>query len=100
MKNNIDIKKFKILGDKILVKVEKTNALHGLLVVPESSKDKPTYGTVIAIGDGKVGDKVHTIDLNINDYIMFKKWSSGHEIQDDYIILSFSDIIAVIKGEK
>lgn len=98
--NNIDINKMVLLGDRILVKTIKQNIISGF-IVPESNREKPTYGTVIAIGNGKLPDgKVLEMDIKIGDEIMFQKWANGQEInQDDnnYMILKYSDIIGLIK---
>lgn len=98
MEEQKHITKFKILGDRLLIKISKTNESEGPLIMPDRQKEKPTYGEVVAIGDGQVGDKKHSINVNVGDMVMFQKWANNEIIQDVYMILKFSDVTAVQGG--
>lgn len=92
----------KPLGDRIVVKVlnreEKTK---GGIVLPDTAKEKPTEGEVVAIGTGKVlenGQRV-PLELKVGDRIIFSKYA-GTEVKvdgDDYVIFSERDVLAIIE---
>jgi chaperonin GroES len=93
--------KLRLLGERVLVKPLQQEAMLGFYM-PESSKEKPTTGKVIAIGDGLVGDKKIEMKIKVNDTIVFQKWASNQEIKmqiegkdENYIILKYSDILGV-----
>ena len=92
------------LHDRVVVKridedVEKTA---GGLYIPDSAKEKPQQGEVIAVGNGKRGDdgKVHPLDVKAGDRILFGKYS-GSDIKMDgneYLIMREDEILGVIEG--
>ena len=92
----------KPLGDRIVVKVvnheEKTR---GGIVLPDTAKEKPTEGEVIAVGTGKVlenGQKL-PLEVKVGDRIIFSKYA-GTEVKldgEEYIIVRQSDILAVVE---
>lgn len=91
----------KPLGDRIVVKAapqeEKTK---GGLVLPETIKEKPVEGIVVAVGEGKVLDsgKRQPMDVKVDDKVIYSKYS-GTEVKLDgqeYLILSERDVLAVI----
>ena len=86
-----------ILGDRVLVKIIKPAAFNDLLIIPESNKEKPTFGVIVMVGDGKVNEKTFTIDAKIGDHIMFQKWTNAQEINEEHLLIKFSDIVAIIK---
>jgi chaperonin GroES len=91
------------LGDKILVKrleaVEKTK---GGIVLPDTAKEKPKEGKVVALGDGKLLDdgKRAKFQVSKGDRILFTSYA-GTEINvegEEYLIMSEDDVLAVIEG--
>ena len=94
--------KIKPLEDRVLVTVdEQEQTTASGLVIPETAKEKPQQGTVIAVGPGKrseqTGDVIQ-VDVNEGDTVLFSKYG-GTEVKvggQDYLILSARDILAVI----
>lgn len=91
----------KPLEDKILVQVSaaETTTASGL-VIPDTAKEKPQEGTVVAVGPGRVDDQGNRVPVDVkeNDKVIFSKYG-GTEIAyqgTDYLILSARDILAVI----
>ena len=93
--------KLKPLGDRIVVKAapheEKTK---GGLVLPETVKEKPVEGIVVAVGEGKVLDngKRQPMDVKVKDKIIYSKYS-GTEVKldgEEFLILSERDVLAVV----
>ncbi|MEA3507570.1 MAG: co-chaperone GroES [Synergistota bacterium] len=94
--------KLKPLGDRIVVKVlsqeEKTK---GGIVLPETAKEKPQEGEVIAVGTGKVLDNGQKLPLEvkIKDKVLFSKYG-GTEVKvdgEEYLILSERDVLAILE---
>lgn len=90
----------KPIGDRVLVQaledeVEKVGSLY----VPDTAKEKPQQGKVVAVGDGKRdGDKVIPMTVKVGDVVLYGKYS-GSEIKyedKEYLILSESDVLAII----
>ena len=92
----------KPLQDKIIVqKLEPEEKTSGGIVLPDSAKEKPQEGKVIAVGPGAVDDKGQRkpIDVKEGDHVLFAKYS-GTEIKlegEEYLILSDRDILAIVK---
>ena len=95
---------FRPLGDRVLVKrVEEEEKTKGGIIIPDTAKEKPQEGEVIAVGPGARDDsgKVQALDVNVGDRILFGKWS-GTEVKLDgieYLIMKESDIMGVIIEE-
>ena len=93
--------KLRPLQDRILVqRVEEETTTKGGIIIPDTAKEKPAEGKVVAVGNGKLGDDGKRMPLEIKkgDRILFGKYS-GTEINyesNDYLIMSQSDILAVI----
>jgi chaperonin GroES len=91
------------LHDRILVQRLEEGEQHiGGIIIPDSAKEKPQRGTVIAAGNGKVSDDGHRVKLDVKagDTILFGKYA-GQEIKLDgqeYFILKEDDVLAVIDG--
>ena len=87
------------LGERILVKpTAREEVSRGGIVLPDTIKEKPQEGKVIAVGEGKRNDKGERIpmDVKVGDIVIYAKYG-GTEIKiedDDYIILRESDILA------
>jgi chaperonin GroES len=93
--------KIRPLHDRILVKrLEDQETKRGGIIIPDTAKEKPQEGKVIAVGNGKVGDdgKRITLDVKAGDRILFGKYS-GSEVKiedDEYLILREEDVLAIL----
>jgi chaperonin GroES len=91
------------LHDRVLVKrVEAKEVIKGGIIIPDTAKEKPQEGEVIAAGPGKMGDdgKRAPMDVKAGDRILFGKYS-GNEIKvddEEYIIMREDEILAVLGG--
>lgn len=91
------------LGDRVLVqRVEAEEKTAGGILLPESAKEKPKEGRIIAVGDGKQLDNGErsTFSVKVGDRILFTSYA-GTEIKyegEDYLIMHESDILGVIGG--
>ena len=92
----------KPLGDRIVIKViEDTEQTSGGIFIPDSAKEKPQRGEVVAVGQGKLNDKNERqpMDVKVGDKILYAKYA-GTDVKVDgaeYKILSVSDALAVIE---
>ena len=93
--------KFRPLQDRVLIRrIEQEAKTAGGIIIPDTAKEKPQEGEVIAVGSGVRGEdgKVHPLDVKAGDRILFGKWS-GSEVKidgEDLIIMKESDIMGVI----
>jgi len=94
--------KLKPLGDRIIVKaLEAEEKTKGGIVLPDTAKEKPQQGEVIAVGTGRTLDngKVVPLEVKKGDKILFGKYS-GDEVKvgvEDYLIMRESDVLAIIE---
>ena len=94
---------FKPLHDRVVVKrIESDTKTAGGLIIPDSAKEKPQEGEVIAVGEGARKDSGELIAMSVKagDRILFGKWS-GTEVKidgQDLLIMKESDILGVIEG--
>ena len=94
--------KLRPLGDRILVKrIKEEEKTKGGIIIPDTAKEKPQEGKVVAVGKGKVADdgKLVPPEVRAGDKILFGKYS-GSEIKlegDDLIVLREDDILGVIE---
>ena len=92
----------KPLGDRILVKrVEEEEKTQGGIIIPDSAKEKPIQGIIIAVGKGKVGDdgKVIPMEVKEGDKVLFGKYA-GTEIKvdgEENLIMREDDVLAIIE---
>ena len=92
----------KPLGDRILVKPDKEEEQKkGSIIVPDTAKEKPQEGKVIAVGEGKVNEEGKKIALEIKegDHVLYDKFS-GTEVKiegEEYLIMKEEDVLAIIK---
>ena len=95
--------KFRPLQDRVLVRrIEQEDKTAGGIIIPDTAKEKPQEGEVIAVGSGVRGEdgKVHPLDVKAGDRILFGKWS-GSEVKidgEELIIMKESDILGIIEG--
>jgi chaperonin GroES len=93
--------KLRPLHDRILVKrLEEQDEKHGSIIIPDTAKEKPQEGKVIAVGSGKVTDegKKLPLDVKAGDRILFGKYS-GSEVKIDgqeYLILREEDVLGIL----
>jgi chaperonin GroES len=96
---------FRPLGDRVLIKrVEEEAKTRGGIIIPDTAKEKPQEGEVIAVGPGARDDagKVQPLDVKTGDRILFGKWS-GTEVKldgKDLLIMKESDILGVLEPVK
>jgi len=92
---------FRPLHDRVLVRrVEAEEKTAGGIIIPDSAKEKPAEGEVVAVGDGARdddGDRI-ALDVKVGDRVLFGKWS-GTEVTvggEDLLIMKESDILGII----
>ena len=96
--------KFRPLQDRVVIRrVEQEEKTAGGILIPDTAKEKPMEGEVIAVGPGARSEdgKIHPLDVKIGDRVLFGKWS-GTEIKvdgEDLIIMKESDIMGIIAGD-
>ena len=95
---------FRPLHDRILIKrIEEKETAKGGIIIPDTAKEKPQEGEVIAVGSGKRDEdgKVVALDVKAGDRILFGKYS-GTEIKLDdqeYLILKEEEVLGVLEGK-
>ena len=94
--------KIRPLHDRILVeRLEEQEVRKGGIIIPDTAKEKPQEGKVIAAGAGKVGDdgKKIPLDVKAGDKILFGKYSGSEVKIDDkeYLILRVEDVLAILE---
>jgi chaperonin GroES len=93
--------KLRPLHDRILVKrLEEQDEKHGSIIIPDTAKEKPQEGKVIAVGNGKVNDEGKKLPLEVKagDRILFGKYS-GSEVKidgEEYLILREEDVLGIL----
>ena len=92
---------FRPLHDRVLVRrVEAEEKTAGGIIIPDSAKEKPAEGEIVAVGTGTKAEdgKVTPLDVKVGDRVLFGKWS-GTEVKvggEDLLIMKESDILGVI----
>jgi len=94
--------KVRPLNDRILVKrLEEEEMTKGGIIIPDSAKEKPAEGEVIAVGKGKVNDKGDRIKLDVKagDRVLFSKYGGTDVKLDgvDHLIMREDDILAIVE---
>ena len=92
--------KVKPLADRVVVKpLEETEQMRGGLYIPDTAKEKPQQGEIVAVGGGRYEDgKRIEMELKVGDKILYGKYSGTEVTIDDaqYLILRESDVLAVV----
>lgn len=94
--------KVKPLQDRVLIKrVEEETKTRGGIIIPDSAKEKPLEGVVLAVGNGKILEdgKVRPLDVKAGDRVLFSKYS-GTDIKidgEEHLMLKEEDILGVIE---
>ena len=97
--------KVKPLHDRILIKrVEEKETVKGGIIIPDTAKEKPQEGEVIAVGGGKKTEegKVIPLDVKAGDRILFGKYS-GTEIKiddEDFLIIREDEVLGILEGKQ
>jgi len=96
--------KFRPLHDRVVVKrIDAEEKSAGGIIIPDTAKEKPSQGEVVAVGSGGRDEagKLIPIEVKAGDKVLFGKWS-GTEVKIDgteYLIMKESDIMGVLEGE-
>jgi chaperonin GroES len=92
----------KPLGDRIVLQREEVKQTKNGIILPETAKEKPAIGKVIAIGSGKTDAKgvVHPLSLKVGDKVLFSNYAGVEYKANDqeYLILSEEDVLAVLNN--
>jgi chaperonin GroES len=97
--------KIRPLQDRVLVqRTEEDEKTAGGIIIPDTAKEKPQEGVVIAVGKGKVRDDggITALDVAVGDRVLFGKYS-GTDVKldgEDYVILREDDVLAILDAKK
>jgi chaperonin GroES len=96
--------KFRPLHDRVVVKrIDADEKTAGGIIIPDTAKEKPQTGEVIAVGPGGRDEagKLTPLDVKAGDHVLFGKWSGTEVKLDgvDYLIMKESDIMGVLEGQ-
>jgi len=92
---------FRPLGDRVLVqRVEANEEIRGGIVIPDTAKEKPQEGVIIAVGEGRIMDSGQKVAMSVKagDKVLFGKYS-GSEIKlddEEYLIMSEGEILGIL----
>ena len=95
--------KFRPLHDRVVVRrIEEDDRTPGGIIIPDTAKEKPQQGEVIAVGPGARDEKgvLQPLDVKAGDRVLFGKWS-GSEVKidgEELLIMKESDILGVLEG--
>lgn len=94
--------KIQPLGERVVIKVlEAEEKTKGGIILPDTAKEKPQKGEIVAVGKGKLLDdgSVKALEVKVGDKVLFSKYSGSEVKVDDeeYLILKEEDILAIIK---
>src|ERR1700726_3156801 len=93
---------FRPLHDRVVIRrVEAEEKTLGGIIIPDTAKEKPMEGEIVAVGPGARGEdgKLHPLDVKVGDRVLFGKWS-GNEIKidnEELIVMKESDIMGVLE---
>jgi chaperonin GroES len=96
--------KFRPLHDRVVVKrLEEDTKTAGGIIIPDTAKEKPQQGEVVAVGPGARDDqgKIVALEVKAGDRVLFGKWS-GTEVKidgEDLLIMKESDILGILEGK-
>ena len=95
--------KIRPLQDRVIVKrIAEEEKTKGGIIIPDTAKEKPQQGKIIAVGKGKVNDdgKLMPLDVKVGDKVLFAKYSGSEVKLDDeeHLIMREEDILGVLEG--
>ncbi|MCK5231415.1 MAG: co-chaperone GroES [Desulfobulbaceae bacterium] len=94
--------KIRPLNDRILVKrLEEEEKTKGGIIIPDSAKEKPAEGEIVAVGNGKLNDKNERVplDVKVGDRVLFSKYG-GTDVKldgEDFLIMREDDILGILE---
>ena len=94
--------KFRPLHDRVVLRrVESEDRTKGGIIIPDTAKEKPQEGEIIAVGPGARDEtgKIQPLDVKVGDRVLFGKWS-GTEVKiqgEEYLIMKESDIMGIVE---
>jgi chaperonin GroES len=97
------IMKIRPLQDRIVVKrLEGESKTKGGIIIPDSAKEKPIEGRVVAVGNGKMlkDGKARPLDVKVGDVVLFGKYS-GNEVKldgEDHVLIREDDVLAILRS--
>lgn len=97
----LNVSTVKPLGDRVFIKVsESEDKTAGGILLPDSAKEKPQIGEIVAVGSGKRSEdgERQKIDIEVGDKVLYSKYA-GTDVKlgtEDYVLLSEKDILAVV----
>ncbi len=95
--------KFRPLHDRVVVRrIEEDERTSGGIIIPDTAKEKPQQGEILAVGSGARNEKgeIMPLDVAVGDRILFGKWS-GTEVKidgEDLLIMKESDVLGIVEG--
>ena len=95
--------KFRPLHDRVVVRrVDSDEKTKGGIIIPDTAKEKPMEGEIVAVGPGARSEdgQIHPLDVKAGDRVLFGKWS-GTEVKldgEELIIMKESDVMGVVEG--
>ena len=96
--------KFRPLHDRVVVKrIEEESKTAGGIIIPDTAKEKPQQGEIVAVGPGARDEagRILALDVKVGDRVLFGKWS-GSEVKidgDELLIMKESDILGILEGK-
>ena len=97
--------KFRPLHDRVVIRrIEEDEKTAGGIIIPDTAKEKPSQGEVVAVGPGARNEKgdLVALDVQVGDLVLFGKWS-GTEVKidgEDLLIMKESDVMGVLEKTK
>jgi chaperonin GroES len=94
--------RFRPLHDRVVIRrIESEDRTKGGIIIPDTAKEKPQEGEVIAVGPGARDEtgKIQPLDVKVGDRVLFGKWS-GTEVKiqgDEYLIMKESDVMGIVE---
>jgi chaperonin GroES len=98
----MSVKHIKPLGNRILIKRSEAKVTKGGIILPDTAKEKPKQGEVVAVGPGKVDDEgtLKPLDVKVGDQVLFSAYAGTEvkteQVDAEYLIMAEDDILGVL----